>query len=183
MGVASGEHGGSGSNTVEVGGVPRPTRQSISKGQDVIGADVSTYERAGTGGAATPTQQPLALLSALWTGSVFPVPATPEAVPLTDGRKLRLESLEAGTCRPQGDCGCRGHTGPHRDTVGQAMEPLQVCFRKSHWLRANGLTRTWIKKGMRDRRLQLRKALSLCGDTPRPPIRAMRATRNLKATT
>lgn len=46
MWVASGEPGSS----AEAGGDPGPTGKSISKGRDVSGAGVSTYERAGTGG-------------------------------------------------------------------------------------------------------------------------------------
>lgn len=67
---------------LEAGGVPGPAGQSISEGQDMFGAYVSTHKQAGTGGTATPTRQPLVLPSTLWAGPVSPVPATPAAVPL-----------------------------------------------------------------------------------------------------
>lgn len=98
----------------------------------------------------------------------------------TDGRKLRLASLEAGTCRPQGDCGCGGHTGSHKNTRSGNGATVGLRSEKS-LAQGQWVNKDLDEKGHKGQVSPTMKALSLCGDSPRPPIRAMRATQNLKA--
>lgn len=98
----------------------------------------------------------------------------------TDGRKLRLASLEAGTCRPQGDCGCGGHTGSHKNTRSGNGATVGLRSEKS-LAQGQWVNKDLDEKGHKGQVSPTMKALSLCGDSPHPPIRAMRATQNLKA--